>query len=610
MAEPGTLYEMFRAAVERYDLPVALAGKRTGEWVAISHREMLDRVRRISLGLYDLGVRAGDRVAIISESRPEWTLVDLGTIGCSSALVPVYPTLTDEHIAHIVGDSGAKIVVVSNGEQYEKLLAMLPSLPDVEKVIAIDRDTVDPEANVLSFEELLESGARVEADEPDLADHLASAAKPDDLATLIYTSGTTGKQKGVMLTHRNFTSNITAAFTETELITEGDVAFSFLPLSHIYERTAVYGYIQYGVPVYYATSFDTVAAEIKEVRPTLVTSVPRLFEKMYAKICDLGRSNGLVKRMIFDLALRSGDTWARATHAGKGVNPLAQFEYDLIANRLVFPKWREALGGRLKYFISGGAPLSPDIAYAFLAAGVTILEGYGLTETSPVIAANSPKWHRIGTVGKPLSNVDVKLAEDGEILVKGPSVMQGYFNLPEETAATFTEDGYFKTGDIGEFDADGFLKITDRKKDLIKTSGGKYVAPQPIENLLKSSSLVSQAVVIGDRRKFCSALVVPNFDTLEMVCKHEHIPVTDRESLVRDPRVVKIIESKVVELTGQLSKFETIKKVALLPREMTVESGELTPTLKVRRRIVEERYKDLIDAIYNEAEQKGAPAHA
>ncbi len=391
MSDTVTLYTMVRDAARRLDHRVALAAKHDGEWRTISHQRMMERVRRISLGLHDLGVRKGDRVAVVSESRPEWTLLDIGTLGCGAALVPVYPTLTDDQVAHILGDSGSRVCVVSTQAQLDKVLPLLPTLRALERVVVIDRAEFDADAPVLTLDALEDRGAQMERESPGLADRLIEGAHADELATLIYTSGTTGKQKGVMLTHGNFISNIVATFDESDLFTASDVALSYLPLSHVLERTAQYGFLRTGVSLYYASGFDQVGRELKEVRPTVATSVPRLFEKMYAKICEVGRSSGGLKRTLFERALRCGDVYARAVDRGGRVSPLLRLERSAIADPLVFRKWREALGGRMKYFISGGAPLSPDIAYAFFGAGIPIYEGYGLTETSPVIAINRPE---------------------------------------------------------------------------------------------------------------------------------------------------------------------------------------------------------------------------
>lgn len=605
MSQPETIARLFRDAARRYDRPVVLASKRNGAWVSISHRELVERVRQVSAGILDLGLQKGDRVAILSESRPEWTIVDLGTVSMGGALVPIYPTLTADHVAFILSDSGARVCVVSDAAQLAKVAPLIPRLPALEHVVVIDPAELPSDLPVMSMHELEARGARRLDDQPDLPERLLDELRPSDLATLIYTSGTTGQQKGVMLTHRNFISNIEATFETALRLEPSDIALSYLPLSHILERTAVYGYLKVGAALHFATSFEKVAGEFREVRPTVGTSVPRFFEKMYEAICGIGKHAGGAKSWIFERALRVGDEVARATHASLSPRPLVQLEHTLVSDRFVFEKWRDALGGRLRFFLSGGAPLSPDIAYAFLGAGITIYEGYGLTETSPVIAINTEEHWKIGTVGRPLRNVVVKLAEDGEILVSGPSVMEGYFNLPDATAEAFTDDGFFRTGDIGHLDADHFLKITDRKKDLLKTSGGKYVAPQPIENALKFSNLITQAVVIGDRRKYCSALIVPNREVLGPVLQSKGIALDDRDALLKDPRVIEIFEEAVRTLTGHLPRYEQIKKIALLPTELTIESGELTPTLKVKRRVVEERYHDVIESMYPPADDSG-----
>jgi long-chain acyl-CoA synthetase len=608
MAWPDTIYGMFLEAADRYRKPDALASKVGGAWEPISHDRLRERVRNIALAFHALGVRRGDRIALMCESRPEWPIVDLAALGCGAALVPIYVTLTPEHVEHILADSGARVCVVSSAKHLDRVLALLPSLPDLERVVVIDRAEWAADAPVSTLADLEVMGADRHRAEPELAERLASEGTRDDLVTLIYTSGTTGKQKGVVLTHGNIMSNITASFDETRLFSSSDVALSFLPQSHILERTAIYGFLHSGVSVYFAQSIDSVASDMREVRPTVMTSVPRLFEKMYSKFCEAGAGSGGLKAKIFKRALRAADRVARATQAGESGGLLLRLEHRL-ADRIVFEKFRERLGGRVRCFISGGAPLAADIAYVFLGAGVTIFEGYGLTETSPVIAVNHPEAYRIGTVGKPLANLDVRLDTDGEILVRGPSVMSGYYNLPDATAEAFTDDGYFRTGDIGAFDGDGFLKITDRKKDLLKTSGGKYIAPQPIENAIKASTLVSQVVVLGDRRKFCAALIVPNFDALIVECAKMRIEAADRAILVRDARVVKLYLETVTRLTPDLAQYETIKKVALLPRELTIEAGEMTPTLKIKRRVVEQRFKDLIDAIYDESAERETAAH-
>ena len=607
MATSDNLYAMFREAAARHRKADALASRRDGAWRTISHDELVERVRRLSAGLHELGIGPGDRVAIYCESRPEWTIADLATLGLGAAVVPVYPTVTAEQAAYVLGDSGARFVVVSNQTLLDKVLWHLADLPDVERVVAIDSVSVPEGAPVTTLADVERLGAEVERLDPGLPERLAEVVRGDDLATLIYTSGTTGNPKGVILTHGNLLANVRATFEAYEVVGASDVALSFLPLSHVFERTAVYGYLHAGVSIYFAGSIDTIASDLAEVRPTVMTSVPRLFEKILAKVNSAGLAPGGIQAFIFRQLMEAGTRWAVATHAGRSVDPLTAILHT-IADLLIYRKLRAGLGGRVRYLLSGGAPLMPEVAYTFLAAGVRIYEGYGLTETSPVISFNRPGIYRIGTVGKPLGNLEVRIAPDGEILVRGPSVTSGYYNLPESTRESFDEDGFFRTGDIGHVDVDGFLVITDRKKDLIKTSGGKYVAPQPIENAIKVSNLFSQVIVLGDRRKFCSALLVPNPDALRIELADRGLDV-DEWGLYNDPRVVDMCLEIVDELTPGLARYEKIKRVALLPRELTVEAGELTPTLKIKRRVVEERYRDVIEGLYAEVEDRELVTH-
>jgi long-chain acyl-CoA synthetase len=606
MAETENLYAMFRNAAARYRKADALAAYRDGAWQTISHAELVDRVRHLSAGLHQLGVGAGDRVAIFSESRPEWTMVDLATLGVGAALVPVYPTVTAEQAAYILRDSGARIVVVSGQATLTKVLRQLPGLPDLERIVTIDDVSAPVSAPVSSLADLEAAGTEELRIDPQLPDRLAESIRESDLATIIYTSGTTGVPKGVILTHANILADIHGIFDAYQIFDSSDVALSFLPLSHVFERTAVYAYLYAGVSVYFARSIETMVEDLRLARPTVMTSVPRLYEKVYARINDMALAEGGVKAAIFRHMMRVGDRWARAKHAGEWVGPLTALQHK-IGDLLIFRKWRAAFGGRVKFLLSGGAPLAPEIAYAFFAAGIEIFEGYGLTETSPVISFNWPGMHRIGTVGRPLASLDVKIAEDGEILVKGPSITSGYYHLPEETAAAFTEDGYFRTGDVGHADEKGFLVITDRKKDLIKTSGGKYVAPQPIETALKVSNLFTQVIVIGDRRKYCAALLVPNVPALRAALAERGLEVGERD-LLANPRVEELCLRLVNELTPNLAGYEKLKRVALLPGELTVEAGELTPTLKVKRRVVEERYRYIIDRLYQESSEQAVAA--
>jgi long-chain acyl-CoA synthetase len=598
--QPKTINELFARAVERYNKPDALCYKHDGAWKPISHSELQERVRHLALGLYQLGLRKGDRVVLLCEHRPEWTITDLAILACGGVVVPIYGSLTAQHINYILKDCGARLAVVSTRAQLERLLTAVEKVEGLEYAIVYERVTL-PHAGrpILNTAEVEQYGRQLATTNTRLYRELSSSAAPDDLATLIYTSGTTGNQKGVMLTHKNLISNLYSAFTDLD-ITDKDVALSFLPLAHVLERLVLYGYLDLGVTVYYAESIEAVPANLREVRPTILTSVPRLFEKAYQKIVQVGSSASFPKSKIFHWAMAVGRRWAMAELQGQKVPLTLRLQYKL-AQKLVFHKWQEVFGGRLRYCVIGGAPLPPDLAYMFYAGGVPLLQGYGMTETSPVISLNKLNANRVGTVGRPIAGVEVKIAPDGEILARGPNVMKGYLNLPDETRETLTEDGWIKTGDIGHLDKDGYLVITDRKKDLIKTSGGKYVTPQPIESKIKASSLVSQVVVIGNSRKFPAALIVPNFETLKAKAESMGLKFNSNARMIADPQIMKLYEREVGQLTSDLAKWEKIKKIALLEREMTIESGELTPTLKVKRRVVEEKYKDVIDKLYVDA---------
>ncbi|HET9529948.1 MAG TPA: long-chain fatty acid--CoA ligase, partial [Blastocatellia bacterium] len=434
---------------------------------------------------------------------------------------------------------------------------------------------------------------------PGQYEKLWRAVEAEDLATLLYTSGTTGQPKGVMLTHKNLTANAMNSLHSLKLEGKRDVALTYLPFTHIFERSVWYLYLYYGAVICYAESIDAVAANLAEVRPTVMTSVPRMFEKIYARIIERGMSAGFPRRQIFAWSLGVARRWAERKDRGERIGPWLALQHR-IADALVFKKWREAVGGNIRAFISGGAPLAPEIAYIFYGAGLLILQGYGLTETSPSISCNTETRNRIGTVGTLLENVSVKIAEDGEILVKGDTVMKGYYNRPEENEQSFTADGWFKTGDVGFLDDDGFLVITDRKKELIKTSGGKYIAPQQIETLVKASRFVSQVVIVGNGRKFASALIYPNIDLLRSYAGLKGIKYSTDAELLSNPRILDLIERQVAKATEGLARYERVKKIVLLDRDLTIEAGELTPTLKPRRSVIEKRYRDLIDRLYEE----------
>ncbi|MFL5402231.1 MAG: AMP-dependent synthetase/ligase [Gemmatimonadales bacterium] len=576
-----------------------MRAKSQGEWQALSYRDLADRVQDLSIGLLDLGLATGDRVAILSENRPEWAIADYACLAARCTDVPVYPTLPSKQAEHNLRDSGAAAVFVSCREQLDKVLAAKERLPALRHVISFDPECRGP--GVLALEDLYARGHAARARQ---GSWQASAlqVKPDDLATLNYTTGTTGEMKGVMLTHGNIASNVTTC-CQMFSFSENDECLSFLPLSHIFERMfGHYSMFHSGVLINYAESVDTVAADMQRWRPTLMASVPRLYEKIYGKVLDQVRGGSRLKQRIFFWGKSVGEAAVERRLANRRLSPALSLQRRL-ADRLVFAKLRARTGGRIRFFISGGAPLSPEIAKFFHAAGMPILEGYGLTETSPVIAVNTFEALRLGTVGRPIPGVEVKIADDGEIVVRGPSVMAGYYQKPQATAEAIDPDGWFHTGDIGRLDG-GFLRITDRKKDIIVTAGGKNIAPQPIESLAKTSKFVLNAVMLGDRRRFPIMLVVPNLQTLMAWATRKGIPATDAASLAAHPEVQHKMEREVRTTLRDLASFEVPKKLLLVPEDFSVEAGELTPTLKIKRRVVEQRHREAIEALYAEEREQ------
>jgi long-chain acyl-CoA synthetase len=593
---PGTITRLFFGALA-HNKPDALQFKVKGRYTPISSRTVGDRVRRVALGLQEMGIQPGERIAIFSENRPEWAIADYACLTASLTDVPLYPNLPPEQAAYILNDSGAVAIFVSDAAQAAKIAEVRGKCTALRHVITF---AAEKHAGAdLTFADLEARGAAVDNEDRRVRyrQH-ALAVQPDDIATLIYTSGTTGEPKGVMLTHDNLYSNVMTSAVQIPF--EGkDVCLSFLPLSHIFERMAGhYLMFQVGCSIAYAESMDTVPIDMQTVRPTIVLSVPRLYEKMYARVLENALSGGAVKKRIFFWARRVAERWADVTLAGGTPRGLLALQYR-IAQRLVFSKLQQRTGGRLRYFVSGGAPLAPEINKFFYAAGLVILEGYGLTETSPVITVNTPRAFRIGTVGKPMHGVEVTIAPDGEILTRGPHVMKGYYNKPEATREAIDAEGWFHTGDIGEL-RDGFLAITDRKKDIIVTAGGKNIAPQPIENAIKTNKYISQAVVIGDKRKFPVVLVVPNWEQLEKWARIKNLIWTQRSQLLEMPIVHAKIEKEVYGKLQGLAHFELPKKVALLEEDFSVERGELTPTLKVKRRVIDKTYRDVIDRLYED----------
>jgi long-chain acyl-CoA synthetase len=598
--QPTTLLEVFERIPRIHKRPDTLNFKRDGRWVPISSDEMLARVRRIAAGLYSLGVRRGDRVAILSESRPEWTLTDAGCLFAGAIDVPIYPTLTPSQVNYILKDSGARILAISGHEKFLQVKSVLSECSALERVIFFDARDVSSEEG-LTLADLEAQGLELEKQQPNLLDELAHSTEPNDLATIIYTSGTTGEPKGVMLTHSNLVSNLVDSSNHLSF-GQADIALSVLPLSHIFERQAMYMYLYRGMAVYYAESLDTIGPNLREVRPTILVGVPRIFEKIYARIKERVAAKGRLNTALLTWAVSVAKAYAKYSLDGQKVPPGLALKHRL-ATKLVFSKWREAFGGRIRLLVSGGAALPEELGYIYLGAGIPIIQGYGLTETSPVITTGSIEINRIGTVGKPIPNVEVRIAEDGEIEARGPNVMRGYYNKPEATRAVFTDDGWFKTGDIGTIDSEGFLRITDRKKELFKTSGGKYIAPQPIEQLIRGSRFVNQVVLIGDGRKFAAALVVPNWEQIESYAQLKGIKASSHAELCNHPRIIDLFERQIAGLTPDLAQYERVKKVALLEDEFTIEGGELTPTLKVKRRVIDEKYREAIDRLYAPAQQ-------
>ncbi|HEX9887358.1 MAG TPA: long-chain fatty acid--CoA ligase, partial [Longimicrobiales bacterium] len=585
----GTLAQLFLETVDRFgDAPAfrAFVGD-TDELRSISHREARALVRQVTGGLQALGIQRGDRVAILSDNRPEWALSDYGCICAGVPDVPIYATLLPSQVAYILEDSGAKLVFVSDREQMDKAVEAAGECSQDVRVVVYDDPGQLPEG-VLSWERFLEMGRERMSEVPDEAFRAAAlGCEPHDLATLIYTSGTTGSPKGVMLTHNNLYSNVRASAIALQ-VRDTDETLSFLPLCHVFQRMVDYLLFSAGCTITYAHDIHTAVDDMEKVGPTIVVSVPRLYEKVYNAV--LGARG--VKGVLLHWAREVAGAWADERLAGRRPTAVLRFVRG-VADRVVLRKIRGRVGGRLRFFVSGGAPLEPEINRFFYSVGLTILEGYGLTETSPVTNVNTERDFRIGTVGKPVAGTEIRIAADGEILVRGPQVMKGYYGNPEATAEAIDPDGWFHTGDIGLLDRDGFLRITDRKKDLIVTAGGKNVAPQPIENRLKTNPYVEQIVMVGDRRKFCALLLVPDFGRLEAWATSNGISAASRAELVSDPRVQGLIQTEILGGLDDLAPYEMPKKVAVLTEEFTIANGALTPTQKVKRRIIEERFGNL-----------------
>jgi long-chain acyl-CoA synthetase len=583
----------------RFPKPLVMGRCRAGDIDGFSTQELFERFRDLALGFASLGVGRGDRVAIIAESRPEWVQCDMAILALGAVTVPVYPTLGGSQVRYILEDAGARLAVVSSKVQLDKIQEVRHLLPALEAVVVMDEGAAS-RASVMGLGEVAARGHGEITSSWGAGKEFrerARAVRPEQLATIIYTSGTTGEPKGVMLTHGNLVSNLFAAQECLDLTPE-DVALSFLPLSHGFERMASFLYLFTGTTMIFTESFDTIGRDIVKVRPSMITGVPRVYEKLQARIMEKGQAAAGAKAALFKWGLAAATRRARARLQGRRVNPLTALQ-AAIADRLVFSKVRAGVGGRLRIAVSGSAPLPASVMEFFSAVGLPIIEGYGLTETAPILTVNPPSALRLGSVGKAVRDVELRIAPDGEILARGANIMAGYYNKPEATADVL-RDGWFHTGDIGTLDESGYLAITDRKKDLLVTSGGKKIAPQPIENTLKRSPLVAEAVVLGDRQRYAAALIIPDFTALERRLKDLGRPPGEREDLVTREDVVGLYEEIVSGLNRELSQYERIKRFALLPKEFSIESGELTPTLKVKRKVVEEKWRTVIDSLYKE----------
>ena len=598
MDQDKNLAHMFKNRVAKFGDCPYLRYKKDGQWAALSFKDVDARVMEIAQGLLALGFKRGDRLSLLSENRPEWTMMDLACQCLGGILATIYATNTPAQCEYIVNNSESRFVALSNNNQLQKLLEKKIDLATTEKIIIFDpiEGITDQDERVLSLKKLQEMGR--ELNKPELVQKTIDDLTFDDVATLIYTSGTTGDPKGVMLTHGNFYSNSEASI-EVMPIADNESFLSFLPLSHSLERMAGHWVPLYvGATVSFAESVDALRMNLQEVKPTAMISVPRIYEKFHAAIMDTVTRGGGIKEKLFHWALNVGKQMTQLKIDKKDPPLLLKLQYDL-ADKLVFTKIKANLGGNLKFAISGGAPLSPELFDFFWAMGITIYEGYGLSETTPVVAANTPDASRRGTVGKVVPGVAVKIADDGEILVKGPNVMKGYYKMPEATAEAIV-DGWFHTGDIGELDPDGFLKITDRKKDLIITAGGKNVAPQNIENELKMNRYIEQVNVVGDRRKYLTAIIVPAYDELERWAREKGIKYGEIAELVALPEIHDLISGALEETNRTLAKYETIKKFYLSPIPFTQENDMLTPTMKVKRKMVNLRFAKEVEAMYEE----------
>jgi long-chain acyl-CoA synthetase len=594
--DPTTIVSEIEKGIKKHDKDVFIATKRNGEWIETTKEEFQQKVRNLALGLYELGVRSGDKISLHSENSAEWVICDQAILSIGAVNVPIYTSQPGEQIKYILENSDAKVHIVSNDELFADTKPIIKEIENVKAIISIFGSK---HGKLKEFGNILEMGAKKHEENPDLFEELRSSIEPDDLASLIYTSGTTGDPKGVMLTHNNITSNLRASLERVpfdETVREHERMLSYLPLSHVFERMITYMYLSMGYPIYYIEEVDEIRDDFEYVKPYYFATVPRLLEKIHTGIKVKGQEMSGLKKQLYYWAVNRAEEYD-PENPPSGLDAIKH----KIADKLVYSKIRELFGGNLLGMVSGGAALSPNLFRFMNALGLICMQGYGLTETSPVLSVNDKDHMRVGSSGLPLSNVDIKIADDGEILAKAPNVMQGYYNNQEKTDEVFTDDGWFMTGDVGKLE-DNYLFITDRKKSVFKLSTGKYVAPQIIENLLTESGFIDQAMVIGYQRKFCSALIVPDYGNAKKWLKGRGKSVSDPEN--EDPEIRRLMQREVDKVNNQLSPWETVKKFVLLKTPFSIESGELTPTLKVKRPVVKERYEDEIASIYEEEATK------
>lgn len=593
---PQTIPHFCLESFRRNNKADALSYKIEDIWKHLSGSDVIEKIKNIALGLASLGVKAGDKIAIISENRPEWSLTDIAILSLRAVNVPIYTTQAVEQIRYILEDSGAKMLFVSGKKLFKHAQSAVESVETLEKLVFFDEDSLpENDSRAMTLADVEKRGEKADKIDSQAFENYLEKINSDDLATIIYTSGTTGEPKGVMLSHENFVSNI-VAISKGLPILNTDRSLAVLPLSHIFERTVFYVLCTNGVAIHYCAAFDQIASHLQEVKPTIMTAVPRLFEQVYHKIVKKGKSAGGWKTSLFNWALDVGQEYWEAKDSRKSISPILAGK-QVIASKLVFSKWREGVGGSLRFFVSGGAPLSKKLSYAFWSAGIPILQGYGMTEAC-VTCANRPEDNKVGSIGTPFDGIEMKIGAQDEILIRGKNVMKSYYNKPEETAKALDNEGFYHTGDVGYKDEDGHFYVTDRLKDLFKLSNGKYVAPLQVESLLKQSPLVSQAIVVGSGRKQVGALIVPDWETLKQTLKDEGIKAEgSREELCENQYVVKCVQKDAVDLTRELNDYERVKRVYLLPREFSIDKGEMTPTLKIKRGVIDEKYEEAIDEI-------------